>query len=302
MPHPTPSSAARWRERFHNRQTAIVAHHYPDRTNDELRHDHDFLEIQLCAGGTGRQQSAIGDIPFTRGDVMLLRPGAWHFHHGNDHVNAYVCCFGASFLQHELLWMIDDPALNQLLWRPARQDESGISVLHLDEAELRECVQALDALTSLGENDDPAQRPARIAHLILVLACLSRNLLRRLPAADETAKPVHIAVKRCLKMLDENMADPWTASLMAELLHVDVSYLGRLFSRALGTTPMQYLARIRAERAAQLLLRDNRPVAEIAEAVGWPNPDHFARRFRLHFGISATEYRDRYRRHRSASS
>jgi AraC family L-rhamnose operon transcriptional activator RhaR len=29
--------------------------------------------------------------------------------------------------------------------------------------------------------------------------------------------------------------------------------------------------------------------------VGWPDPNYFARRFRSHFGLSATTFRERFR-------
>jgi AraC family transcriptional regulator, L-rhamnose operon transcriptional activator RhaR len=62
---------------------------------------------------------------------------------------------------------------------------------------------------------------------------------------------------------------------------------------------MAWLAQTRAERAAYLLARTGKPVSEIAIEVGWPDPVHFARRFRAHFGVSASAYRDRALRRRN---
>ena len=45
------------------------------------------------------------------------------------------------------------------------------------------------------------------------------------------------------------------------------------------------------ELAASLLLRTEQSVAQIAQAVGWPDPNYFARRFKSHFGLSASDYR-----------
>jgi AraC family L-rhamnose operon transcriptional activator RhaR len=57
---------------------------------------------------------------------------------------------------------------------------------------------------------------------------------------------------------------------------------------------MAYLAQLRAEHAAVLLLHSDDSVTHIGRAVGWPDQSNFARRFRAHYGLSATTYRKRF--------
>ena len=57
---------------------------------------------------------------------------------------------------------------------------------------------------------------------------------------------------------------------------------------------MAYLAQLRAEHAAVLLLHSDEPVTSIGRAVGWPDQSGFARRFKAHYGLSATTYRKRF--------
>lgn len=52
-----------------------------------------------------------------------------------------------------------------------------------------------------------------------------------------------------------------------------------------------FLARVRAERAATLLTHSTLPAARVGAAVGWDDPTYFARRFRALAGLSPTEYR-----------
>jgi AraC family L-rhamnose operon transcriptional activator RhaR len=77
-------------------------------------------------------------------------------------------------------------------------------------------------------------------------------------------------------------------------LHLAPGYLVRLFKAATGPPPMAYLARLRAEHAATLLLHSDQPVTCIGQAVGWPDQNYFARRFKAHYGLSATSYRARF--------
>jgi AraC-like DNA-binding protein len=43
-----------------------------------------------------------------------------------------------------------------------------------------------------------------------------------------------------------------------------------------------------------LLLHSDDPVTAIGRAVGWPDQNYFARRFKAHYGLSATTYRKRF--------
>ena len=54
---------------------------------------------------------------------------------------------------------------------------------------------------------------------------------------------------------------------------------------------MAYLHERRLERAAQALLHTSASITAIGRAVGWRDPNVFARRFRARFGISASQYR-----------
>jgi AraC family transcriptional regulator, L-rhamnose operon transcriptional activator RhaR len=68
----------------------------------------------------------------------------------------------------------------------------------------------------------------------------------------------------------------------------------RLFKAATGLPPMAYLAQIRAEYAAVMLLHSDGPMTSIGRAVGWPDQNYFARRFKAHYGLTATAYRRRF--------
>src|SRR5690606_3797036 len=112
----------RWKPDFQS-EMLIIAYHFQEHDRDELPHNHDFVEIQLCAGGNGWQQTSKGELEFNRGKALLIRPGGWHRHHDNEKMDAYVCCFESKLLMHELLWTLDEPGLNALLWRPANVED-----------------------------------------------------------------------------------------------------------------------------------------------------------------------------------
>jgi AraC-like DNA-binding protein len=70
----------------------------------------------------------------------------------------------------------------------------------------------------------------------------------------------------------------------------------RLFARAFGETPHDFLTRLRIDRAKQLLAQDHVPVTEVCFAVGYESLGSFSVRFRSVVGRSPSEYRRAIRR------
>jgi AraC family transcriptional regulator len=65
----------------------------------------------------------------------------------------------------------------------------------------------------------------------------------------------------------------------------------RVFSRALGVTPHQYLVRSRLRRAARILADDPRPVTDVALDVGFGDLSNFVRTFHRAAGVSPSAFR-----------
>lgn len=95
-------------------------------------------------------------------------------------------------------------------------------------------------------------------------------------------------------MMESRPAHRWTLTELAAELHLAPAYLVRLFKSATGLPPMAFLTRLRVETAAGQLLQTDDSICRIGESVGWPDQNYFARRFRAHFGLSASAYRTRF--------
>ena len=93
--------------------------------------------------------------------------------------------------------------------------------------------------------------------------------------------------------MESELAHPWTLRELAAIACLEPTYFVRRFRTDTGLPPMVWLARLRAERAATLLLQTTLAVQEIGERVGWSDLSYFARRFRAHFGCSPSAYRVR---------
>jgi AraC family L-rhamnose operon transcriptional activator RhaR len=248
------------------------------------------MEVVLILAGRGRHRTIYGQSELRAGDAFALRPGVWHAYHDCRNLDVYNCCFGVELLRRELAWMLHDPLLGALCWPGSRAgDRPGVTLVRLQKPALMRCREHLDNLAQL---TDPSRHAERIGRLTMFLGEVARHLkpIRSSGKADD----LHPSVVEAIKRMEDDPRREWTLGPLAKELRIAEAYLVRRFKRATGLPPMAWLARLRAERAAAMLLRTDEPVAQIGSAVGWDDPNYFARRFRAHFGLSASAYRDRF--------
>ncbi|GAB3834170.1 helix-turn-helix transcriptional regulator [Kribbella italica] len=250
-------------------------------------HAHDFLEIAVIGPGAGRHRTSQGDQPVRRGQVLVLRPGAWHaFTHCRDLVVAN-CCVSARGLRAELSALQQIPLLRDLLWTTPSTTLYGVATTQVDPAAADAAIAQITHLTEDLAAAPTAGIPGRLlGHLVTVLGLLADGL-----PSTPAAPAVHPAVAAAITRLETDLAAEWRLEDLAGAANLDPAYLGRLFKHDTGLSPLAYLARLRAEQAALLLTDSTLPASRVGAAVGWPDPTYFARRFRTLVGLTPTEYR-----------
>jgi AraC family L-rhamnose operon transcriptional activator RhaR len=256
-------------------------------------HTHSFFEIVTTVGGAGVHHSQAGRQPLSVGDVILLRPGVWHGYEDCRDLRIINCCFGADLLHHELAWTREDPLLGYLLWTgPYSDQRRGVLATHVESAALAELTGHLEALGELRGAAVERHRSDIIGRLSLILGCMARAAA----GGGETTLGgrTHSAVVDAMRLMESRPAHQWTLAELAAELHLAPGYLVRLFKSGTGLPPIAYLSRHRVELAADRLLHTDEPISRIGEAVGWPDQNYFARRFRTHYGMSASAYRARF--------
>jgi AraC family L-rhamnose operon transcriptional activator RhaR len=257
-------------------------------------HTHGFVELAVVSAGEGIHLSLAGRRKLRVGDVVFLRPGVWHGY-DCDHLELYNCGFTAGMLYRELAWTHEDPVLGYLLWTaPLSMGRRGMLTTHLKEEELRSCIVHLEELEELRSSSLGLHRGDVIARLTLVLGCIARAVAADRERFAEPDGPTHPVVTQAMQLLEARLRHPWTLKELATDLHVSASYLLRIFKSSTGLPPMAYLAKRRVETAAEMLLHGDESMSEIGQAVGWPDQNYLARRFKAHFGLSGTTYRARF--------
>lgn len=99
-------------------------------------------------------------------------------------------------------------------------------------------------------------------------------------------------IKKTMEYIKNHYTQNIKHQLIAEYVHVNKSYLSRLFHKETGETLTDAINRIRVEKAKELLANTNIKTYEVASMVGIEDPAYFSVLFKKMTGLSPTEYKN----------
>jgi ABC-type Fe3+-hydroxamate transport system substrate-binding protein/AraC-like DNA-binding protein len=103
------------------------------------------------------------------------------------------------------------------------------------------------------------------------------------------------AVQRTMEHARSNYHEPLTVEELAGRAGLGRWQYSKLFKQAAGELPLEYVNRIRIERAKQLLVMTDDRLLDIASHIGFNNEYYFSRRFKQTVGVSPGQYRRNHR-------
>ncbi|WP_025679702.1 response regulator transcription factor [Paenibacillus massiliensis] len=119
------------------------------------------------------------------------------------------------------------------------------------------------------------------------------SLYHRLIRLMEQIRPTKAAnlFAAAIQYIQEHYSDPdLSAEQVSGGVFVDPSYLRRVFRKESGFSIVDHITHIRMKKAKELMLEGNRKLYEIAESVGYSDPNYFSKSFKKCFGMTPTEY------------
>jgi len=144
-----------------------------------------------------------------------------------------------------------------------------------------------EALQGLVVLDPP--RLEAVLRLLGIYAEYLGDLASRRVLADRQGRPCALA--QALAYIRDHLPERLPLREVARRVNLSPYYFCKLFHRTMGMTFTEYLARVRLERAKDLLLNPTLSVSEVATAVGFGSIPHFNRSFKKYTGMTPTAYR-----------
>lgn len=96
---------------------------------------------------------------------------------------------------------------------------------------------------------------------------------------------------RARRFIDENSVDEISLLAVAKAVNISPTHLSEKFKKVTGVRYVDYVARVRFEKARELLHNGDMRVSEIAFAAGFQSLSQFNRTFKKLSGYSPRAYR-----------
>lgn len=94
--------------------------------------------------------------------------------------------------------------------------------------------------------------------------------------------------------LETSYMEHITLESLAQRFFMERTYLGHMFNRAMGISPIKYLSTVRIRKIKEFLRFTDNTLAEIADKTGFSSEQYLSRVFKNVEGISPREYRKRW--------
>ncbi|WP_242693372.1 hybrid sensor histidine kinase/response regulator transcription factor [Sabulibacter ruber] len=142
---------------------------------------------------------------------------------------------------------------------------------------------------------------SRMSNLITQCQLLQKAYGKKISVQTSEVEIVSLddkLIQKAIKVVEDNIDCPqFSVELMSRELGMSRVYLYKRIVALTGQTPMEFIRKIRLERAAQLLEKSQLTVAEVAYAVGFNNPRYFSKYFKEQYHMLPSVYAESKQSH-----
>ena len=230
-------------------------------------HSHDCFEITYILEGSYDVHANGKSVEVGAYDLILYSP---HCKHGSEFLSSYrdgICIwFDAKYPVHlqPCFAVIKDPS-GSLRW--------------LFERALQEYLNRYSDSATI------------INALLSTIILYSNRMLREMHSGSPKT-----LLNNIIEYINFNYYLDLSISNLANIINVSKSHFHKLFREATGTSPLQYINRVRIEHAKTILKKTDASILEVAFAVGFEDARYFSRLFKKHTGVSPNKYRQAHGR------
>lgn len=253
------------------------------------------VKVAFTLSGWGRVSSAHGSATLSEGTVLTIPPGVACRGFPEGWTRTVTMYLHPEYLSGQVRWLGDrHPLVHQL--RNALSGNQGLQLLQFPRVGMQALAPRLVQLAHLPQH--PEHEFALLSLTSSVFDAVGRLVgtagARRTSMSNGVARP-RDEVIAAIAAMRQDLGRVWRIDELATRVALSPSQLSRLFRTQTGISPAAYLARLRADRMAELLAATSMSVGEAATRVGWADPSVGSRAFKRRYGVSPSEYAARTR-------
>ncbi len=271
-------------------RNAEITHEY-DLT--EIEHTHDFIELAFIVKGKGVQVIEEQEYEVSAGDIFVLQGNQKHFFKNASELEIINVMFSTKhkkgFISKEITQLEGFRALF-LLESRYRAEHHFKNRLHLDRRRLSDLEYALNIMMREQERERDGYRILLKNKLQEIIVLLSRYY----SSLDAIEAQSLIRISKVLDYLENTYQNKLYLDTLSDIACMSTRNFQRVFRKAVGVSPTQYIMQIRLKEAKKLLLNTNQSIADIAVATGFNDANYFIKCFKTYHNTTPLKFRSQY--------
>ena len=125
----------------------------------------------------------------------------------------------------------------------------------------------------------------QIMTVLLRYYCGSKNELDRMIYHNV------LRLRPVIAYIDEHFKEKIYIEKLSDMINVSPDYFTKMFKESIGKTPIDYINGMRVNCAMELLCTSDMPMSDIADSIGFCNPNYFHKIFKQYMVTSPLAYR-----------
>ena len=251
-------------------------------------HTHiDFAELSLITDGKARHVVGGESYQIESGDVFIIHERVAHGFEETDKLRLYNIMFDPKLLPDS---DISESEGFKALFAPEKNARSFSSHLRLDPRDFELAAHLFRRIYREYSEKRVGWKTAVQGDFLRLTVTLSRLYdFDRVKDSHGMEKIAGAAA-----FIEQNYAENISVTRLAEMSNYSLRQFIRLFKKAFGCIPTEYIANLRMQKARELLRGKTVSITDIALYCGYGDSNYFSRIFRKYNGMTPSEYRARF--------
>ena len=251
-------------------------------------HHHNFHELVVVLDGTAIHCYEGNAYAIRTGDVFLIKPETPHSYNNFNHLLIANVLFMPDKLSINMLDLKNIHGYHALFeLEPMVRDQHKFkSRLHLSVRSLTTVKQILKELESELIVQNPGWQFMSLTVFQKLVVFLSRCYERQSSVKTNSL----LRLSGVITYMEKHYSEPLNLQKLAARASMSPRHFNRQFKQTTGFSAIDYLIRIKIEKAASLLASRKHNITEAALAVGITNSSYFSRQFKKIMGMSPRSF------------
>lgn len=274
-----------------NRKHGITHEH--DLT--EKMHYHDFTEIVIVLQGSAVHYVGGNELLVSAGDIFVLQGYQKHAFKDASNIEIVNVMFNMKktkhFLNVDTFKKIPGYKALFILEPQIRNTHQSKHILRLSRKQLARVEFIVNTMSLEQELEEIGHKTIIKDKLEELIIYLSREYSK----SNAKEAIALIRISSIIDFMEANFKEELDLNQLADISCMSVRNFQRIFKKATGQSPIDYLIQVRLQKAKYFLRETLMPISEIAIETGFNDNNYFSREFKKVLGVPPSLYRMRFK-------